>query len=605
MKRNGWAAVVTAILLLARSSGEAQTCSPQPFGVDPAYGNFTPTTWVEQDDLSWVNNAVGAQFFGVWANSDFDMWFVGGMGLEESLISIAAHFDGFSVRPIRVSGSGLLYAVWGSGSNDVWAVGLRGTIVHWDGTGWVSVPSGTVESLYAVAGTAPDDVWAASDRVMLHWDGVSWARSDSFVPGPQDRGGTGLAAISRTDALVATYQGCQRWDGAAWNSTPCGVQGGRGIFAVGSDDIWVVGWTGYLGSTTAYRAHWDGASWTTTSAAEKRWGNIVGTGPSDIWIDGTMHFDGTTWTETSCGPLFSAMSVSNNGALMGVNRLGIEYFSGNDGWLFLARTYVGWVGVGGRDPTNLFAVGAKGAVIRYDGSRWSGQDYPLPREDDNLSAIFGSSPSDIWGSTPRNGWRHFDGRGWRSVDSPQTAFATGFARAPNDAIAVDGDRRHWHWDGTSWWEITLPIFGTDYILEFWGTGPDDAWAVGGSGERNGSIYHWDGDSWRLAYSPRWVSHVGGSARDDVWFTMDYIEDTSVLHWDGTSFREVGFFRGPLSGIAATSPSDVWVMSHGLLRHYDGGAWSSEPINPLLSSMWAVPGAGVFFTRPYGHIYQAE
>jgi len=88
--RCGWLAVGVAIFLLARRSGEAQRCTPEPLGVDPVNGNFTPTTWT-QGSLSWVNNAVGATLVGVWANTDFDMWFVGYTGIESSQ----------EIRPLR------------------------------------------------------------------------------------------------------------------------------------------------------------------------------------------------------------------------------------------------------------------------------------------------------------------------------------------------------------------------------------------------------------------------------------------------------------------------------------------------------------------------
>src|SRR5262245_35571670 len=40
-----------------------------------------------------------------------------------------------------------LNRVWGAGPNDIWAVGAGGTIVHFDGTAWSGVPSGTTENL--------------------------------------------------------------------------------------------------------------------------------------------------------------------------------------------------------------------------------------------------------------------------------------------------------------------------------------------------------------------------------------------------------------------------------------------------------------------------
>src|SRR5438552_18810283 len=52
-----------------------------------------------------------------------------------------------------------LHSAWGSASNDVWAVGEGGTILHWDGRAWSASASGTGNGLYRVWGSASNDVW--------------------------------------------------------------------------------------------------------------------------------------------------------------------------------------------------------------------------------------------------------------------------------------------------------------------------------------------------------------------------------------------------------------------------------------------------------------
>jgi hypothetical protein len=615
MRRSGLGAAVAVIFLLARRSGEAMpVCRPLPDRVDPVYGNFTPISWPE-GSLNWVNNAMGASLDGVWANTDFDMWFVGvsAAGMEP----LAVHFDGFSLQPSRLPGTGWPKSVWGSASNDVWVVGTQGLIEHWDGTQWLTVPSGTDRTLYALSGTASDDVWAAGSQVMLHWDGSSWTNSLGFIPDREDHYETAtVAAISSSDVLAASSDGCQRWDGASWQRTNCRVSGGRGIFATSSDDIWVVGWIfpTCCDEDTSYRAHWDGSSWTSTQVRSRHFGSIAGTGPADIWIDGTFHYDGTTWTEMNCGPEFNAMSLSNNGAFVGVNGWGIEHFSGNDGWPFLARTFVGLRSLGGRDPSSIWAVGTNGAVLRYDGSGWSGRNFQLPPPTDfGLFSAFGSSPTDIWGISYANGLlRHFDGTGWAIVDGPNVSFQAGFARTPNNAIAVERCfrcfTRPWHWDGTSWSQITLPIFGDDSIEAFWGTAFDDVWAVGAHwndplGPPTGVIYHWAGDSWQRVYTSAQgrVSHVGGSARDDAWFIINQANQrATVLHWDGRNFTELDSFDGfPLS-IASSGPTDAWLGLDGGGRRYDGVRWNIEPLGAQLgmpgAGWFAIYGSGIFQGR---------
>src|SRR5438445_3430450 len=73
-----------------------------------------------------------------------------------------------------------LHSAWGSASNDVWAVGEGGTILHWDGTAWSASASGTGNLLYSVWGSASNDVWGVDDRgTILHWDGTAWSVSSS------------------------------------------------------------------------------------------------------------------------------------------------------------------------------------------------------------------------------------------------------------------------------------------------------------------------------------------------------------------------------------------------------------------------------------------
>ena len=63
----------------------------------------------------------------------------------------------------------------GTGPADVWAVGLEGSVQHFDGTAWMPSPSGTTDNLRGVWALAPDDAWAVGAHgTMLHWDGMAW-----------------------------------------------------------------------------------------------------------------------------------------------------------------------------------------------------------------------------------------------------------------------------------------------------------------------------------------------------------------------------------------------------------------------------------------------
>ena len=56
-----------------------------------------------------------------------------------------------------------LYGLWGSGANDLFAVGTGGTILHYDGTAWSEMTSGTDLTLEAVWGTVSGEVHAVGE----------------------------------------------------------------------------------------------------------------------------------------------------------------------------------------------------------------------------------------------------------------------------------------------------------------------------------------------------------------------------------------------------------------------------------------------------------
>lgn len=99
----------------------------------------------------------GNTVYGVWGASPDDVWAVGGFAARAGFIW---HWDGTAWTevdlPADVPRNGneipALFKVWGTSSDDVWAVGSLGTVLHWDGTAWSNVPTETRESLFTVTG---------------------------------------------------------------------------------------------------------------------------------------------------------------------------------------------------------------------------------------------------------------------------------------------------------------------------------------------------------------------------------------------------------------------------------------------------------------------
>ena len=74
-----------------------------------------------------------------------------------------------------------LLGIWGIAENDVFAVGDKGTILHYDGATWSVMESGTTVDLRGVWGTSATNVYAVGYEggTILHYDGLEWSTINS------------------------------------------------------------------------------------------------------------------------------------------------------------------------------------------------------------------------------------------------------------------------------------------------------------------------------------------------------------------------------------------------------------------------------------------
>lgn len=146
-------------------------------------------TWSAQPASS---SQIEGSLAAVWVDGEEDAWSVGQFFGEDEQASFVARWNGRSWGSSLPSGGRLwdgnpsphpaLRGVWGSAPDDVWAVGPHGavyvrtgnapgpaTLAHWDGHGWSASGSCPTKDLSAVWGSGPDDVWAVgAGGLVLH-----------------------------------------------------------------------------------------------------------------------------------------------------------------------------------------------------------------------------------------------------------------------------------------------------------------------------------------------------------------------------------------------------------------------------------------------------
>lgn len=206
--------------------------------------------------------------------------------------------------------SGVVVSVWGSGPSDVWAAGGqadRGLILHNTGDGWLPVPVDAPSLIWNIYGTAPDDVYAVGERgLALHYDGATWRRvptgttqtlyglwtepgGETWVVGGDPRGNTGDAVILRGGP-----SGFQPVAGVPTELLPDAL---FKIYGAGGSGLIAVGRAGTILRLTDHG--WRRDDVPTSSPIISVWGrsadDLYAVGGSS---NGEMHhFDGTTWSK--------------------------------------------------------------------------------------------------------------------------------------------------------------------------------------------------------------------------------------------------------------------------------------------------------------------
>ncbi|MEE2787320.1 MAG: hypothetical protein VX589_08280 [Myxococcota bacterium] len=134
-------------------------------------GDFEPVDADETEHL-----------WGVWAASADEAWAVGGDPLGDGEPDpVILHWKDerwTRVKPPRTEQKfRALFKVWGTSATNVFAVGAKGVILHFDGQQWRQQSSGTARDFISLWGRSPSDIMAVGGRangVVARYDGKTW-----------------------------------------------------------------------------------------------------------------------------------------------------------------------------------------------------------------------------------------------------------------------------------------------------------------------------------------------------------------------------------------------------------------------------------------------
>ncbi len=558
--------------------------------------------WEAPAPFAWFPTAV-------FARTASDVWMVGSRG-------VIKHFDGTAWRVVPSGTTAELYGLWMASASDGWIVGQAGTLLRWNGTAWAAVASGTTNDLKGISGTSASDVWLVGGGVSKKWNGSAWADAATSTPFLDK------IYVAPNDQVFATGSGLVYENaGGSWSARSSGT-------GISGDDPF---FTAIAGSgTTAYAvggvsAHllapdydwvwrWDGTTWT----------RVDEPGNDEYWYafsDGTNVFASTeraVWNMATT----AQVPLPNGGMMRGpIGGAEGEMFAASDDGEPYHWKSSQWTGSRFGDLVAIDRVAVVGAelwfILGEGAAEWN---HGLARHDLGapLRSLSGTARDNVWALADNNTYTfRFDGKRWQSVPIPSSAMNAIYTTA--DRVIVMGDGVYHHdIAGGDWVAETAPVGVT---WEAYAAVGDDLYVIGTAVTATSRTPQL---ATRAAASGTWsaltvpamenVCAIAAAAADDIWVSgWDDTGSTrsgAIAHWDGIAWTVTKPPGAVPWCTLALGHGELWAAGSqdgGAVHHrVANGTWATLPGNPTgdvlalvfdqAGTLWATGSNGAIFHR---------
>lgn len=568
---------------------------------------------------------------GVWGSGRGSVYAVGYDDVDKAGLILHAKEGGYPTQ-MAAGTTVTLYAIWGRGDSDIFAVGDGGTILHYNGTAWSVMDSGTTQCLRGVWGAATGEVYAVGDGgTILRLVGTAWVSVSSSTT-------SYLRSVWGSDAedvyAVGDDGTILHFDGSAWSGMASGVTATlNAVWGSAAGDVYAVGDAGTIlhfgGARPGFLRVCSTESDLLAAGPEGGPFNPSSThytiaNPGDEPIDWSLSTT-QTWLAVSStgGTLLPRTSITVTVSLSGqaadlpagdysggllltnvTNHVGDEVRGASlrisDWEVYKLASSDALFSIWGSGPGDVYAIGfnyqMQGRAFRSDGIEWSAVDVG---SGSGILGIWGSGADDVYLSCYDGTILHYDGTTWNPMSSGTTRELFGlWGSGPSDVYAVGTNGTILHCQDQTWSSMTS---GTqDMLIRVWGSRADDVYAVG----MNGTILHYDGATWSRVSGLTVPSLLGlwGSAADDVFVVGD---QGTILHYDGITWSTMASgSTAMLLNVWGSGPQDVYAVGEqGTILHYDGSAWSSmeSGIREALYGIWGSGPDDVYAVSEQGTI----
>jgi hypothetical protein len=475
-----------------------------------------PPPIASDDGWQWVHPLPqGQALASIWGDANDNLWAVGIGGT-------ILRYDGYYWRKEDSSTTETLSSVWGSDSDHIWAIGSKGTVVTRDSQGWKlhsqsDIPA--TASLIGISGTSATDLWICDleGRAYYSNDGSTFPEvKHSFASGFLD-----VTAVGPGQAIFARGQkSTVQYGLGGWLESEPGAGTSYSVWGTATDDFWAVGKAGLRARNTS-------GDWITfvdpplTNSLYR----VRGSSSSNVWAVGSsgqlQHFDGLQWTaeESALDVSLSGLWVDNNKVVYAgaYGHIG-KYANGTASAMTTQFTSGSIRGAWQNMDTagdDLWFVGEKGLILHYDAT---GLTVVPSGTEQTLRGIWGSSATSIWAVGHGGTLLHYDGLSWAVQTKPElTSSLYAIHGVDSTSVWAVGAKGTIIKRGIAGWSTPVdPAPTAKYLYSVWVGAKNAVWAGGSSG----TILKYDGQKWAVAADTTTTSSLyalwGNSTNTEIW-----------------------------------------------------------------------------------------
>ena len=525
-----------------------------------------------------------------------------------------------------------LTGTWWHTASDIYAVGVGGTVLQYNGTSWSAVsgiPATNYRAVSGVSGQAVPSVWAVGDGgAVLHdtagtWSAVTTGQTNGALYGVWVAGAGNVYAVGAGGTVL-------HLSGGTW--TKMSVPSGTGtLYAVWGNDathIWAVGangavifgngstWVKQTSATTQNLAgvwgdaatdvyavgangtivHFAGSSWSAMSSGESssNLAAIGGTASTDIWAVGdngtTLHYKGSTWSTVgpNSGIPLTGVTSGSSSAIWAVGVQGSLLSSSGSAWQVSMQSGLTFYAVWASSSTDVY-VSSLGTMLHFDGTHWTNA---YVSDADSMDGVWGGGPqpAPVYSIGTNGTLATLSGGTWTTQNIGTAVFALWGPNTTSFYTGAGGGIIGYLNNGN----LSSYFLSTDNIQSIWGSSVNNVYAA----TSDGTIYNEKNTSgtWSQMTTPHGTAtlySLWGSSSTDIYAVG---ANGTVLHNTGTST-----WTAQTSGTTATL-RDVWadapgscytadayaVGDAGTVQHYNGNKWINMPA-PVTSRFRSVYG----------------